>query len=237
VSRLDLTRKRISGVREKRVCDPLIPACRYVGVSGEVPMRAVARSMINKRSSNAPPGDQVYFSDLMARIAADRDRAAFAALFDHFAPRVKAFMMRKGAGSELAEDLVQEAMIAVWTKAGYYSSDRGSVTTWIFTVARNLRIDRIRRESGAKLTELGDYDEPDGSPASDDMLIRLQEDGLVAQALKTLPDEQKQILLMSYVEDIPQSEIALRLHLPLGTVKSRMRLAYRRLRGQLEQLT
>ena len=173
----------------------------------------------------------------MARIAGNRDRDAFGSLFDHFAPRVKAFMMRKGAGSELAEDLVQEAMITVWTKAAFYTPDKGSVSTWIFTVARNLRIDRIRRESGAKLVELGDYDEPDSAPGSDAQLIRAEEDGIVAKALKSLPEEQKQILLMSFMENIPQSEIAARLQMPLGTVKSRMRLAYRRMRGQLEQLT
>jgi RNA polymerase sigma-70 factor, ECF subfamily len=201
-------------------------------------MRAVAIRMNNRyQGSKAPGGEQAFLADLMARVASSRDRQAFARLFDHFAPRVKAFMMRKGAGSELAEDLVQEAMIAVWTKASFYTPEKGSVTTWIFTVARNLRIDRIRRESGMKLTELGDYDEPDDGPASDDQLIRIEEDGLVADALKALPEEQKRILLMSYVEDIPQSEIALRLQLPLGTVKSRMRLAYRRMRSQLEKLT
>jgi RNA polymerase sigma-70 factor, ECF subfamily len=201
-------------------------------------MQAVAIRMNNRhQGSKAAGGEQAFLADLMERVASSRDRQAFARLFDHFAPRVKAFMMRKGAGSELAEDLVQEAMIAVWTKAGFYTAEKGSVTTWIFTVARNLRIDRIRRESGMKLTELGDYDEPDDGPGSDEQLIRIEEDGLVADALKALPDEQKRILLMSYVEDIPQSEIALRLQLPLGTVKSRMRLAYRRMRSQLEKLT
>ena len=171
---------------------------------------------------------------LLERIAKNLDRAAFAQLFDAYAPRIKSFMMRKGVPAEQAEDLVQDTMIAVWTKAGLFDPARGSATTWIFTIARNLRIDRIRRSSTMHLVELGDYDEPSGEPGSDDILNRRQEDRLTAAALKQIPEDQKQVLLLSYVEDIPQSEIALRLALPLGTVKSRMRLAYRRLRSILE---
>jgi RNA polymerase sigma-70 factor, ECF subfamily len=97
-------------------------------------------------------------SELLTRIAQQRDRAAFAALFDSYAPRVKSFMMRKGASSEQAEDLVQETMIAVWSKAQMYVADRGSVTTWIFTIARNLRIDRLRREKTSLYSDIDDYD-------------------------------------------------------------------------------
>jgi RNA polymerase sigma-70 factor (ECF subfamily) len=174
---------------------------------------------------------------LLARVAAAKDRAAFAALFDHFAPRVKSFMMRKGASSEQAEDLVQETMIAVWSKAALYVPARGSVTTWIFTIARNLRIDRLRRERASQFTDLDDYDAPSDDPGQDEALRRLQEDGAVARALAQIPSEQRELLLLSYVEDLPQSEIAARLQIPLGTVKSRMRLAYRRLKKMLETLT
>jgi RNA polymerase sigma-70 factor (ECF subfamily) len=174
---------------------------------------------------------------LLERVAAAKDREAFAALFDHFAPRVKSFMMRKGASSEQAEDLVQETMIAVWSKAALYVAARGSVTTWIFTIARNLRIDRLRRERANQFTDLDDYDAPSDDPGQDEALRRLQEDGAVARALAQIPSEQRELLLLSYVEDLPQSEIAARLQIPLGTVKSRMRLAYRRLKKMLETLT
>lgn len=177
------------------------------------------------------------FSALLARVAELRDRAAFAALFDHFAPRVKSFMMRKGSNAEQAEDLVQEAMIAVWTKATMFSSDRGSVSTWIFTIARNLRIDRLRREKSQLYTDLEDFDAPDLRTDAEESLGRSQEDNHVAVALAQIPEEQRQLLILSYVEDVAQSEIARRLNIPLGTVKSRMRLGYSRLRKILESMT
>lgn len=177
---------------------------------------------------------EALFRTLIARVAQNRDRQAFAELFDHFAPRLKSFMMRKNASAELAEDLVQEAMIAVWTKAALYEPSKGSVTTWVFTIARNLRIDRIRRDVHMPTTELGDYDEPSEAPEGEELLGRKQEDGLVARALQSIPDEQRQILILSFVEEMPQSEIAAKLAIPLGTVKSRMRLAYGHLRRILE---
>ncbi len=177
------------------------------------------------------------YSALLTRVAEFRDRVAFAALFDHFAPRVKSFMMRKGSNADQAEDLVQEAMIAVWTKAAMFSSDRGSVSTWIFTIARNLRIDRLRREKSQLYTDLEDFDAPDLRIDAEESLGRSQEDNHVVVALAQIPEEQRQLLILSYVEDVPQSEIATRLNIPLGTVKSRMRLGYSRLRKLLESMT
>ena len=177
---------------------------------------------------------ELHLRGLIGRVAQNRDKQAFAELFDHFAPRLKSFMMRKSTSAELAEDLVQEAMIAVWTKAQSYEPSKGAVTTWVFTIARNLRIDRFRRDGNMPLTELGDYDEPSDAPEGEELLGRKQEDGLVARALETIPREQREILLLSFVEDMPQSEIATKLSIPLGTVKSRMRLAYGHLRRLLE---
>jgi RNA polymerase sigma-70 factor, ECF subfamily len=177
------------------------------------------------------------YCELLTRVAVSRDRAAFAALFDHFAPRVKSFMMRKGSSADQAEDLVQETLIAVWNKAAMFSTDRGSVSTWIFTIARNLRIDRLRRERSQLYTDLEDFDAPDLRTGAEESLGRLQEDNHVSIALAQIPDEQRQLLILSYVEDVPQSEIATRLNIPLGTVKSRMRLGYQRMRKILEQMT
>ena len=178
--------------------------------------------------------NQVDFGGLLAAVAVTKDRVAFAKLFDHFAPRVKSFMLRKGASAELAEDLVQETMIAVWTKASQYAPERGAASTWVFTIARNLRIDRIRRESSAFFVDLEGFDAPSEDNANDDNLNRSQEDDHVARALAQIPAEQRELLILSYVEDVPQVMIAQRLKLPLGTVKSRMRLAYRRMRKLLE---
>ncbi len=198
-------------------------------------MTSLVLSMMSSGKSPEPAAG--VHAELLARVAASKDREAFATLFDHFAPRVKSFMMRKGASAEQAEDLVQETMIAVWSKAALYVADRGSVATWVFTIARNLRIDRLRREKPNQFTDLDDYDAPSDEPGQDEALHRLQEDSAVAQALAQIPHEQRELLILSYVEDLPQSEIAARLQIPLGTVKSRMRLAYRRLKKLLETLT
>ena len=176
------------------------------------------------------------FVDLLTRIAASKDRAAFGVVFDHFAPRVKSFMMRKGSNAEQAEDLVQETLIAVWSKAAMFSTDKGSVSTWIFTIARNLRIDKLRRERAQLYTDLEDFDAPDLSTGAEEALGRSQEDNHVVQALAQIPAEQRDLLILSFVEDVPQSEIAKRLGIPLGTVKSRMRLGYQRLRKILETM-
>jgi RNA polymerase sigma-70 factor, ECF subfamily len=177
------------------------------------------------------------YAVLLHRIALGRDQKAFAELFDHFAPRVKSFMMRKGSNSEQAEDLVQEAMITVWSKAALFSADRGSVSTWIFTIARNLRIDRLRREKSQLYTDLEDFDAPDERTGAEEMLGRLQEDNHVTKALALIPSDQRELLILSFVNDVPQSEIAKKLNIPLGTVKSRMRLGYQRLRKILETMT
>lgn len=197
-------------------------------------MRAAAWGM--SRLNN--PVDRKVEDDLdrhlIQGVARNLDRLAFAELFDRLAPRVKSFILYKGATPELAEDLVQEAMISVWTKAGLYDPTKGTVKTWVFTIARNLRIDRMRRESSMPLTDLGDYDAESDEPRSDDVLMRKQDGDLIARALRDIPAEQKEVLTLSFFEDVPQSEIAQRLNLPVGTVKSRMRLAYGRLRKCLE---
>ena len=184
------------------------------------------------RNQSAPD----HLAELLSRVAQSRDRSAFAELFDHFAPRVKAFMMRKGSNAEQAEDLVQETMLAVWSKSQMYVNERGSVATWIFTIARNLRIDKLRRDKAQLYQDIEDFDAPDGKIGADEAMGRSQEDNYVNKALAQIPADQRELLILSYVEDVTQSEIALKLNLPLGTVKSRMRLGYQRLRKILEQV-
>jgi RNA polymerase sigma-70 factor, ECF subfamily len=196
---------------------------------------AFAALFMNAKQPNTREAE--HYSSLLAAVAERRDRQAFAELFDHFAPRIKNFMMRKGASSEVAEDLVQETMISMWSKANLYVRERGTVAAWVFTIARNLRIDRLRREQNTHLVDMEDFDAPADIEAADDVLYRFQADGHVAAALEKIPQEQRELLIMSYVDDIPQSEIATRLNIPLGTVKSRMRLGYRRLRKLLETVS
>lgn len=175
-------------------------------------------------------------SELIYRIAQSRDAQAFDELFAEFAPRLRSYMLRQGADAATAEELAQETMLTVWRKARLYSGEKGSASTWIYTIARNLRIDRIRRETAWQ--ELPDELEEEASDATlpDEAASQAQRQVRVHEALKTLPEEQYEVIALSYLDGLSHSEIAERLQVPLGTVKSRMRLAYQKLRETVEDL-
>jgi len=173
---------------------------------------------------------------LMARIAEMGDREAFRDLFLHYGPRVKAVMLKAGAEDALAEDLVQDVMMTVWRKVHLYRPERGAVSTWIYTIARNARIDRLRRRSAQPYTDLDDLELASDEPDGEDNTFAGQCAEHVAEAMSELPDDQRQIIEYAFVQDLSQSEIASKLSLPLGTVKSRMRLAYAKLKRRLEVL-
>lgn len=172
---------------------------------------------------------------LLARIGAG-DRDAFKALFGRYAPRVKAYLIRLGAAAAVAEDLAQDAMVSVWRRAASYDSSKARASTWVFVIARNSWIDRLRREKVELAYRL---DNPPAAfiedEAPDDAAERASEAERIANALKTLTEEQRQVVRLSFFEDRPHSEIAERLKLPLGTVKSRLRLALIKLRSHWEQ--
>ena len=175
-------------------------------------------------------------ADLLQRIASRGDAEAFRALFQAYAPRVKSYMMRQGADATTAEDLAQETLLTVWRKAQLYSDEKGSATTWIFTIARNLRIDRLRREvSWQPLPENRDEEASD-APDPEEQLSERERRDKVRAALATLPPDQSEVVALSYVEGLSHSEIAERLGLPLGTVKSRMRLAYQKVKEAVEDI-
>lgn len=175
-------------------------------------------------------------ADLLHRVAEARDVEAFKKLFQSFAPRVKSYMMRQGADANTAEELAQETLMMVWRKAALYSGDKGSATTWIFTIARNLRIDRLRREVAWQPLPEGADDEPSTDPLPDEELDTRERRDRVRAALAELPADQSEVVTLSYIEGLSHSEIAVRLGLPLGTVKSRMRLAYQKVRSAVEDL-
>jgi len=168
---------------------------------------------------------------LLGRVAREQDRAAFAALFGHFAPRVKAYLLRLGAPGPLAEDLAQEALLSLWRKAHLFDPAKASAATWLFTIARNLRIDAIRREKRPELEPEDFLPQPEA--AADDGLARTDEENRLRAALKHLPADQSQVVELSFFADKPHSEIARQLGIPLGTVKSRLRLALARLKRAL----
>jgi RNA polymerase sigma-70 factor (ECF subfamily) len=183
-----------------------------------------------------PKSDQALHEALMADIANSRDREAFEALFRIFAPKVKGMMQGAGAGSEMAEDLMQEVMMTVWRKASLYAPGRGSVSTWIFTIARNARIDRLRRQPVQPYVDVETVSIACDQPDAEARVIGSQSDEKVRRALDQLPEEQKTVIELAFLNYMPQSEIAAHLKLPIGTVKSRTRLAYRKLKEQLEEL-
>lgn len=171
---------------------------------------------------------------LMQAVAVEHDRSAFAALFGYFAPRVKAFLMRSGLSANMAEEVTQETMLAMWHKASYFDPSRAGVSTWIYAIARNQRIDRLRREHAHTIGHHVDpTDELEPPDSGEDIALVTEREGQVRAALAALSSEQATIVHLSFFAEKPHAEIARELGLPLGTVKSRIRLALQRLRSLL----
>ena len=165
-----------------------------------------------------------------------RDTAAFSALFAYFAPRIKAMMMRRGFADQRAEDVAQDTMLLVWRKAGLFDPAGDGPATWIYTIARNVRIDSLRRDQRARRLESEILRQPDGPQVPTDVrLIGAEAEDLARAGLNLLSVEQKTVVIMSFFEDKAHAEIAAVLGIPLGTVKSRLRLAMKRLRSLLEE--
>lgn len=175
-------------------------------------------------------------AELLHRVAANGDVEAFRELFQAYAPRVKSYMMRQGADASTAEELAQETLLTVWRKAALYSGEKGSATTWIFTIARNLRIDRLRKEIAWQPLPEETREEASDDPGPEEEVSARERRERVQKVLDTLPPEQSEVVMLSYVEGLSHSEIAERLGMPIGTVKSRMRLAYEKIREAVEDL-
>jgi RNA polymerase sigma-70 factor, ECF subfamily len=173
------------------------------------------------------------FASLLQAIVERRDQASYVTLFDYYAPRVKAYLKRLGATDGLAEDLAQEVMLVVWRKAASYDSAKAGVGTWIFTIARNLRIDSLRRERRPTIDITDPLMAPEPAPLQDTQIEIERQEQHVRAALKTLPEDQAKVITMAFYDGKSHGEIAAELAIPLGTVKSRLRLAFRRVRGQL----
>lgn len=183
------------------------------------------------RLNDAADSDEV----VLARVARG-DRAAFAVVFERYASRVKAYLMRLGAPGAVAEDLAQDAMLTLWRRAANYDAAKAKASTWIFVIARNAWIDRLRREKvelAYRCSLLPGEESDDEAP--DDAAVRTQDESNIEAALASLSEEQRQVVRLAFFEDRPHSEIAARLSLPLGTVKSRLRLALIKLKAHWEQ--
>lgn len=162
------------------------------------------------------------------RVRDHSDQAAFAELFRYFAPRIKAFLMKSGADATLAEECAQEVMATLWHKAHLFDPARASAATWIFTIARNRRIDALRKQRRPEPEALPWG--PEAEPDQEDVLTLQQESAYLRQALTTLPQAQRDLIERAYFGDLSHRQIAAETGLPLGTIKSRIRLALERLR-------
>ena len=184
-----------------------------------------------------PPPEETSanaFADLVEAVAARRDDAAFARLFAHYGPRVKAYFRRLGTAEDRAEELMQDVMLTLWRRAEMFDRRRASVATWLFTIARNRRIDVLRREYRPQVDASDPALVGPAVPPADERLAADQAERRISQALASLPAEQADLVRESFFRDRSHSAIAEELRLPLGTGKSRLRLALAKLRGALK---
>lgn len=195
--------------------------------------RSVTGTMPQQSAQRQLSATETDLRQLMSAIAIDRDKQAFARLFSHFAPKLKAYGMRAGADPQTAEEIAQEAMVAVWRKAASFNPEKASVSTWLFTIVRNKRIDMLRRESRPDLKE-EDFLHLDQPAETQDETYEARETGSVLHSkIAALPPDQAEVVRKAFYEDKSHRAIAEELGLPLGTVKSRIRLALSRLKTHL----
>lgn len=206
---------------------------RLVGVIDVTGLRE-RRAGRAKVSGNKQTTQRAEWVDHILRIRDAQDRQAFSEVFAHFAPRVKGFLIKSGADATTAEECAQDVMATLWQKSHQFDPTRASVATWIFTIARNRRIDILRRENRAEPEDLPWGPEPEPDQAES---LALQQDcANLSAALTELPAAQRELIEQAYFKDLTQSEIAKITGLPLGTIKSRIRLALDRLRHAMKSV-
>ena len=181
---------------------------------------------------NDSDGKRILWVNHMIRIRDNQDQAAFAELFEHFAPRVKGFLMKSGSDASLAEECAQEVLATCWHKAHMFDPARASVATWIFTIARNRKVGVLRRQRRREAEDVGWG--PEDGPAQAEVVALQQESEQLGQAIAALPAAQRELIEQAYFGDMSHSEIAQKTGLPLGTIKSRIRLALERLRHAMK---
>lgn len=181
-----------------------------------------------------PAAKDKELTSLISRIASFKDKTAFSELFKLVGPRIKGYLMKLGSSDVAAEDLLQEVMLTVWRKSETFDRSKAAVSTWLFTIARNKRIDMLRKEIRPQLDPLDPMLSPNQEAAADDIYGSNQEAIKISKAIEQLPTDQAVLIKMTYYEDKSHSIIADELKMPLGTVKSRIRLASTRLRKLLE---
>lgn len=185
--------------------------------------------------SEAAKADAQRHAAWLEAVANSQDRAAFAELFNHFGPRVKAYLMRLGSDDTMAEEVAQDVMVTVWRKAALFDRTKSSAATWLFRVARNRRIDMLRRKRTINVDTETMVIEDENLPDPNETLDEDKRQARIRKALAQLPEQQLQLVELAFFTELSHSQIAEETGLPLGTVKSRIRLAFGRLRRVLEE--
>ena len=196
--------------------------------------KSATQSKPRKKLSPADKAAMAALATLIEDIAAHKSKAAFKKLFEYFAPRLKGYLMRLGSSEAQAEELVQDVMLTVWRKAALFDRRKAAASTWLFTIARNRRIDILRREKYPELDPEDPALVPDEEVQPDDAVIMAERKAEVQSALATLPEEQVELVKLAFYKGWSHSEIAKETGLPLGTVKSRLRLSFTRLKEALD---
>ena len=185
----------------------------------------------SKKNVSSDSNDKNLWAEQIRKVETLKDTSAFEELFNHFAPRVKAFLMKSGADPQMAEECSQEVMATVWRKAHLFDPSRASASTWIFTIARNKKIDAIRKQNRPEPEQL--YPDQDYEPDQESVVELQQETERLTTALGELPEKQRVLVEKAYLGELSHSEIAEITGLPLGTIKSRIRLALEKLRHSM----
>jgi len=215
-----------------RNCAQAMPAVAMAGETFESPATPRPNKSAREKGRHSKATAKIMEEYVIA-IAERRDKKAFSHLFEAFAPKLKSFAMRNGAGLELAEEVVQETFIRVWRKAGQFDPNKASASTWIYTIARNQRIDLLRKRHRPE----PDFEDPafvpEAEPQPSELVSRDQETSRLRACMETLSPEQQDVLRLAFMEEMPHVEVAEKLGIPLGTVKSRIRLAMKHIRSEI----
>lgn len=212
-------------MQAQKIRNPGLAAARQTGFNRW--MEAVKPASDNSQVA----GSAAWSRDLLYAVGHKKDKEAFAALFEYFAPRIKSFLMKGGASPDAADELAQDTMVTIWQRAESFDPTKANASTWIFTIARNKRIDSLRRARPEFDPTDEDFEIEDDAPNANDMIAQQEEEDTMANAIRNLPEEQADLLYRSFFENKTHADIAKETSLPLGTVKSRIRIALDKLRG------
>ena len=194
----------------------------------------IDNKMGHNTAKKSPGLKENDLSSCLREIGLNQDKGAFSIIFRYFAPRLKSFFVKLGCTETQAEEIIQEVMISVWTKANTYNSEKSSVSTWIYTIAKNKRIDKIRKEKKHYAVDSDESLEIPIPSKQEDEILASELSTKITNTLKFLPQEQAELLKQSYFYEKTHTDIANDLNIPLGTVKSRIRLALSKMKNLVE---